>query len=249
MVDSAWDFYSADEAITMSGGRRSVQHAAPPLRVELHTTRKLEEGGFWTTVVEIASGVANGRDAKRPGGKMVHNEATGTVELFDRTGKLVPLPSGASLPFAMPAAWLEREPKAPPQKSKQTRTRSSDPREWIDNVIADPSRRSRRLAAMKRRFGTPTQDENGRSVYSAVRGPFAVETVYDAARDLIVEERSSRNGVRITQSTYEYTEITLGTFVRTHTRTVGTPNGASGEPFIVEHVLTNVRLERRGGSQ
>ena len=72
------------------------------------------------------------------------------------------------------------------------------------------------------------------------------ETLVDDAIGAVLEVNVARDGQLLHRTLYGYTSIGEGRFVRTHTRIERPRPGQPDRPTVMEHVISNVRVERRG---
>jgi len=235
-VDEEWDHYAADAVITITGGGPTKTSSPPPRRISYHTERLLGADG-WTTTVSYDRTALSQEVRSNPIAKMLVS-SDGTVQYFDTEGHAIVKPTPTS-----PASLPKTEPPVRPRQSVSP----SDLRRWIDNVIINSANRDRNRSRLERALGAPSGQDGGLLRFRSKRSNAEVEVVFDSDRGVINEEALFRDGRLISRTIYTYTEESPGTFVTSLTRTERTGDD-NARPLIVERALSNVQLDRRGGT-
>lgn len=117
---------------------------------------------------------------------------------------------------------------------------------WLDEIVLTPARRAKRLEKLERRLGAPEGTERGLRRHVKRDRGMVREVLVDTAVGAVLELNVVRDGKLLHRTLYGYSALGQGTLVRTRTRIERPQPGRPDQPLVIEHVLSNVRVERRG---
>jgi hypothetical protein len=118
--------------------------------------------------------------------------------------------------------------------------------EWLDEIILTPGRRDKRLEKLERRLGKGEKTARGLRRHVTHDRGLVREVLVDTAAAAVLELNVARDGKLLHRTMFGYTAIGDGIFVRTRTRIERPRADRPDQPLVIEHTLSNVRVERRG---
>jgi len=240
--DSAWNHYSADVTLQISGGGRIGSRALPDRTVAYHTEKTMEPGGTWKTVLTVSAQTPLPPNQPNGLGQIVFSEAAGSLQFFDAQGKSVP----ASSVSGLPSSAIAKLPSAIVPSAPGKIHRAADPRAWIDNVVLSAAARDRQRRGIQKAFGQAAAHGQGRDTYRLVRGRQQLEIVADADRGVVLEQTITTNGKQTVHVANTFTEPTPGVYVRSSSRIERAGDDKTRASTVTE-TIANVRLDRIGG--
>jgi hypothetical protein len=255
-VDS-WDTFAADVTIRrslVSADGAPVGVATPA--VQYHWERT-QNGAGWKTIMTLASvdpatvqsltgavRLSNSSPVTR-----IEDDEDGTpLRMFDRQGGLFRMPASEEMfPIGAAAAPGRSglQPLADPNES--SRPAANLGREWIDRLIAMPSRQADRRQALENQLGKSLERVRGLDRFVIIKGDETREILADPKSALPIEINLVRNGVLVMQTTFTYEQALGKSQIRRASHTEQLASLGTGERTVTDVELTNVRLERRNG--
>jgi hypothetical protein len=238
--------------ITSSGS--DAGDAAPT--VNLHVERR-REAGRWRTAVTLTGidqpEVRSARGAARLDNpflatRLEYDEGDPAPRLYDRTGRIVELPSELDRRrLGLPASLRRTTWDADALASKVGSgfvpgAAPADP----TGLVVDASRRDDRRQQLSRRYGGPEGRVRGFDRYLSSAGDETEEVLVAPDAVLPVEVNTTRQGQLISHVQFEYeSDPTLG-FVRRRSRAEQLAGDAAGTRLVTEIELTNLSVTSGG---
>lgn len=172
-IDSAWNTFSADVTVSMTGGGVASQPGDPRVEFSYRTTKSLGADGRWTTETTYDRIAVPGTNRAFSIHKMVRR-ADGSTELFGSRGEPLDLTGVQSVP-------PELRDKVPKRvASNPAMARSSDPRAWINNFVWTPESRAKHLINLKRSFELSALLSDGATRYRLQKAARVFQIVLDS---------------------------------------------------------------------
>jgi hypothetical protein len=171
----------------------------------------------------------------------IEDDEDGTpVRVFNRNGAQVALPTSAewsrsSMPLAKPAVDLSLANAARPLFVG---------RDWIESIVASPSKAGDRRATLERQFGKSIGRTRSLERFLTRRHEETMEVLVDPASALALEINVLQDSVLVRHTTVRYVPEADGSFVRRSLHTEHAIPGGNGERSITDIELSNVRFEQ-----
>lgn len=231
-ADTSWDYFSVDMTVMYDGGGVEGQPPLPRRGMKVRVERELDADKQWTQKITFLESPTPGR-LRRPFASSAIVDSGG-FRLLDGSGRAITL--SPELAALMP---VKGNASPSPKRAKS--------RDWIDNFVATPAGRGRKLARFERAWGHAASRDNGRSVHRVKRGDKDMEFVIDDALGAIVEHRVYRGASLEAQMKYTYEPMGDGAFVRRLGKGIARSSDPRGRDMAIEIRMDNLRFERRGG--
>jgi hypothetical protein len=245
----AWNTFDAD--VTVRTGRVASDGSPigePAPAAQYHWERRLTASGWRTAMTVFATPGPTVRSLS--GEKRLDNPFTisrieddedGTpLRLFDRAGHRVTTVADADWSPSTDPGNLGSGIDAT-RMATAVRPLSFG-RDWMDAIVASPSKAVDRRAALERRLGKATGRVRGLDRFLAIRGDETVEVLVDSASSLVAEVNVVRDSALVAHTTFSFVPAANGSFVRRALHSEHTVPGTSGERSVIDVEITNVRL-------
>jgi hypothetical protein len=254
--NDAWDTFSADISIQ----RSTVNAAGEPIgtgpqRLQYHWEQSQTTDGWKTSMTLSTAGRHTVQSLSGPmqvdeplAVTRIENDGDGAPpRMYDDQGRLVQLPSSDEMLTGGQANGASINPL----RALMDPTAPSQPpsfgREWIERVMATPSRQASRREALDRRYGKSLERIGGLDRFLTASGDQMTELLVDPDSSLPVEINLVKDGTLVAHTTFAYQSGVAGSQIRRLTHSERLLPGNTGERAVIDVEVTNVRLERRGG--
>jgi hypothetical protein len=157
-----------------------------------------------------------------------------------------PLELMSGVPSLRVMPVLGAAPQAVRLSKREGKISREQANEWLDEIVLTPSRRDKRLEKLERRLGKAEPAERGLRRHVTRDRGLVREVLVDTAVGAVLELNVAREGKLLHRTMYGYTALGGGIFVRTRTRIERPRADRPDQPLAIDHVLSNVRVERRG---
>jgi hypothetical protein len=254
-VRDSSDFFAADVKVTSAGRHAGAALPAQRREFNYHVERALVGSSWKTTMTIPPNGLGPARAAKHDIARVDIDEDARSVRMFNRDGDELALPDADDPTVGRMARSYGVDTtfaRIRPTHGKGERlARNPGRRAWLDGIVvpASDEQRGRRVGQLEQHFGKAKGKVKGLDRYVKDNGGHVVEVLVDPVAGTVAEANVADQGQLKQHTRYGYTELPNHRgYVRQSTHIEVAPKEGATEPTVIDYTLSNIRLERRGGT-